>query len=375
MKLLLELIGDACHLLTGLEQLSDLRPDSQDRLQALLHQLRYESTRLLDQRPQNGASFSDVPVSETGALATENNADDPNATLKQREVLLQAALEALAKERYEQAGAILLEAITHFPTDDEFYSYLGLIAWELHDLRGAERYYAQAASLIFADSDFSAFSAAKLEEPARTRGLRAIEGRALCLYKLGELDQALPLFEFLGMKCGDEYTGCRYLAGEIYHHQGQLDRAIERYAMVALEPAVLYNLGLAYFEQDDLEKAATSFVQAFVSNVHIASLLLGRYIYRAGCVPGYLGSEAYAEEFVDACIVLWRKTPAVFSYLQRCFDHNMVQNHLQQCALQIDNNPLGSLEGLSEQEGWLNTLHNSSMLLMLAQHILQRLDA
>lgn len=372
MKLLLELIGDACQLLTGLENLNDLRPDSQDRLQALLHQLRYESTRLLDQRPQSGAGYSDVTVSETVAMAGDSLPDDAHALLKQRESLLQAALEALAKERYEQAGAILLEATTRFPEDDEFYSYLGLIAWERHDLSAAERYYAQAAALIFAGSDFSAL---KVEEPARTRGLRSIEGRALCLYKLGELEQALPLFEFLGMKCGDEYAGCRYLAGEIYHHQGQLDLAIERYAMVALEPAVLYNLGLAYFEQDDLEKAATSFIQAFVSNVHIASLLLGRYVYRAGCVPGYLGSEAYAEEFVDACIVLWRKTPAVFSYLQRCFDHNMVQNHLQQCAQQIDNNPLGSLEGLSEQEGWLNTLHNSSMLLMLAQRILQRLDA
>ncbi len=313
---------------------------------------------------------------EAARSEDEGFRDGMSVSAKQREALLQRALEALAKERFEQAAAILLEATVQFPDDDEFFSYLGLIAWERHDLRAAERYYAQAAALIFKQSEaFNSTLVLQVEESARTRGLRALEGRALCLYKLGDLEQALPLFEFLGMQCGDEYTGCRYLAGEIYHHQGDLERAIELYGMVALEPAVLYNLGLAYFEQDDLEKAAMSFIQAFVSNVHIASLLLGRYVYRAGCVPGYLGSEAYAEEFVDACIGLWRRTPAVFNYLQRCFDHNMVQNHLQQCSQQIDNNPLGSLEGLSEQEGWLNMLHNSSMLLGLAHRILQRLDA
>ncbi|MBA2661128.1 MAG: tetratricopeptide repeat protein [Bradymonadaceae bacterium] len=354
MKLLLELIGDACQLLSGLDKLSELRPESRERLNALLHQLRFESTRLLDDDEAHGQ------------VATP-----PEHTMR-RDAFLQRGLEALAKERYEEAGAVLLEAITHFPEDDEFYSYLGLIAWESQDLEAAQRYYARAVELVFAQGVPARIMP---EDFAQVRGLRALEGRALCLYKLGRLDEALPIFERLGADESVLYVGCRYLAGEIHHLGGDLDAAIAQYSSVALEPAVLYNLGLAFYQKDDLERAATTFVQAFVSNVHIASLLLGRFSFRPSCVPGYLGSETYAEEFVEACVRLWQKDPSSFSFLQRCFDHPLVQGHLQSCASQAGDKLMGSLDGLAEQEGWLEQLHTSAMLVGLAQRILQRLDA
>lgn len=346
MKVLLELLGDTCQLLTGLDNLNELRPESRERVQALIHQLHFESERLLL-----------APVEDSAKLG--------------RDRILQGGLEALAREDFDRAREIFEAALEEIPGDDEFYGYLGLIAWEQNDLDRAEAAYAQAVQLVFPEG----VEAAKPGAERYGAGLRSLEGQALCLYRLKRLDEAVTLFETLAEKEPVDYVGCHYLAGEIYHHLGQLDLAVTHYKRVPVEPAVLYNLGLAHFQRDELEKAAVHLIRGFVSNVHVACFLIGRYGYHRSCMPGYLGSEAYAEEFVDACVPLWQLAQGAFNFLERCFDNALVQSHLLQCAERGGEQIISFGDGRSEQEGWFEQIQDEAFLSGLVERVLQRLDS
>ena len=48
MKVLLELLGDVRQLLSAIQSLDEVRPESQERLRALLEALTVEAVRLLD---------------------------------------------------------------------------------------------------------------------------------------------------------------------------------------------------------------------------------------------------------------------------------------------------------------------------------------
>jgi tetratricopeptide (TPR) repeat protein len=346
MKVLLELLGDACQLLSGLESLGELRPDSRERVQALVHQLQFETTRLLE-----------APVEDSAK--------------SRRDRALQRGLEALAREEFERAREVFEKSLEEFPGDDEFAGYLGLIAWEQGDIEAAERAYRHAASLVFPDGIESARPVMERYAP----GLRSVEGQALCLYRMGRLEEAVTLFEALARKEPADYVGCHYLAGEIYHNLGQLDLALAHYRLVPVEPAVLYMLGLAHFQRDELELCAGHLIRAFVSNVHVACFLLGRFGYHRSCMPGYLGSEAYAEEFVEACAPLWQSAQGAFTFLGRCFDHALVQSHLQQCADRGGEQLISFGDGASEQEGWLEQVQDAGYLKSLVERVLQRLDS
>ncbi|MFU8807240.1 MAG: tetratricopeptide repeat protein, partial [Bradymonadaceae bacterium] len=231
--------------------------------------------------------------------------------------------------------------------------------------------YRRAVELAFPEGLENANRSAERYGP----GLRSLEGQALSLYRMGRLEDAAEIFETLARQEPADYVGCHYLAGEIHHQMGDLDAAIGHYGRVPVEPAVLYNLGLAHFQRDELEKAADHLIRAFVSNIHIASFLLGRFAYHRSCMPGYLGSEAYAEEFVEACARLWQTAQGGFTFMERCFDHALVQTHLQQCAERGGEHLLSLGDGRSEQEGWLEQLHDEALMSGLVERVLQRLDS
>lgn len=346
MKVLLELLGDACRVLKGVDSLHEFRPESRDRMRELLGQLRLELDRLLD--------------ADTKA--------DPE--LAGREPYLQRALEAIAGQDYQQARTVLAEAVARFPKDFEFLSYLGLIAWEQGDLVEAERSYRGAMEVVF-EGGLNAAEVQGADDPV----LRAVEGRALCLYRLGELDSARRHFEWLGKNFPEQYIGCLFLAGEAYHRMGLLREALRCYEAVPMEPAVLYNRGLALYSCDRLEESAYALIEGFVANIYVATTLLGRFSYRRPCTPGYLGSEAYAEELVEACASLWHGAAGSVRFMERCFDHALVQAHLQQCGDQGGTRLLQAGESGVETDAFLEQLHDAGTLQSMARRVVQRLDA
>lgn len=344
MKVLLELLGDVGRVLNGVEGLSDFRPESRERVRELLTQLKFESERILE-------SSGDVGEAKAG-----------------REAFLQRSLEAISTQEYEVARGILEDAVSAFPEDFEFLNYLGLIAWEQEDLRGAELAYHRAVQIVFGD-DLDVECVSGEDDPV----LRAVEGRALSLYRLGEFEKALIYFRWLGTNFPGQYIGCRYLAGEIHQLRGETEKAIECYEGVPVEPAVLYNLGLAHFENDALEEAAYTLLRAFVANVHIVSYLLDSYTYRKPCTPGYLGSETYAEEFANACMRLWHRASGSLHFLEGCFEHSLVKTHLQHCSEKGGTQLLQVGDGTMECDGWLDQLQDEPTLRHIAQRVLERL--
>ena len=343
MKVLLELLGDASRVLGNVEGLSDFRPESRDRVRDLLKQLRLEADRVLE-----------------AEAAKPEEQDD-------REIFLHRSLEAISAGDHDVARGILEDAVSMFPDDFEFLNYLGLVAWEQGDLRAAEMGYHRAVQAVFGD-ELDVDCVDGDGDPA----LRAVEGRALALYRLGRLDKALEYFQWLGRHFSGEYVGCRYLAGEVLHLRGDIEEAIEWYERVPVEPAVLYNLGLAYYENNQLDKAAYTLIRAFVANIHIATLLLDRYSSQKACTPGYLGSRAYAEEFVDACVRLWHGAAGSVDFLERCFDHGLVRSHLDRCGERGGSRLLQAGDGAMKCGGWLDQLQDESTLQNMSEQILRR---
>ncbi len=344
MKVLLELLGDTSRVLESVEDLGDFRPDSRERVRELLVQLRTEADRILSSEPA---------------------VDSPK---REREEYFQRALEAISSGAYEIARGVLEDSVARFPEDFEFWSYLGLIAWEQGDLEGAEAAYHRAEEIAFGDG-LDPVEVESAGDPA----LRAVEGRALSLYKMGELERAVQRFEWLGKNFPDQYVGCTYLAGEIHHLRGFIDEALRCYEQVPAEPAVLYNRGLAHFELGQLQEGAESLIQAFVSNVHVAASLLGRYAYQRPCTPGYLGSESYAEEFATACRKLWHQAPGSLHFMEVCFDHHLVQRHLEACSEQGGAMLLQVGDGQMEGEGWLEELQGEGTVSQMAGRVVMRL--
>jgi tetratricopeptide (TPR) repeat protein len=308
---LLELLDELTEVIATVESFEELPTRLRRDVRASLEELAREALRLARDLPVHREADEDIR--ERRAL---------------REELLHRALEAIAHERYREAESILFAALEKFPGNAGYYNHLGLISWERGEIARAEEFYARAASAGFPDGDlgpqFSWF------DERHADFLRALEGRALCLYQLGRLAEAIPLFETLASTQVPEYAGCRYLAGEVRHTMGELEAALRDYRRAPLEPAVLYNRALVLFELGDLEEAAAQFIRAFCTNRSICDLLLHRAPH-PGCgeFEGFLGSEEYAEEFLEACLGLWRGKRAALEFMERCYDHPLVQHHLR----------------------------------------------
>ena len=308
MKVLLELIEDAATALENLEGVDELRPQSRKRLREVLDRLSDESARLLRR------------VDES------RRPTDKQDRRQRRDAVLERGLAALARDRLDEAKSIFKRGIDEFSRDVELLNHLGLTCWERGELDEAEQWYERAMRAGLADAQNVEGSTCD----SLSRGyFRAVEGRALCLRKLGNYDRAIELFDALGTMAPGDYAGCHYLSGEILHEQDRIDEAIVAYEKSPNEPAVYYNLGLAHFQSGDREVAATTLIRGFAANPHIAARLLDDRVDSLHGPGGYLGSATYAEEFVDACRPMWTEHPEALDFMQECFEHPLVRHHLK----------------------------------------------
>ena len=315
MKVLLELLDDAANVLSNLDRIDDLRPESQKRLRKLLERLSSESARLL----------REVDSADSG--------DEESTRQERRDAVLERGLAAIARKRLDEAEEILRRGVESFPGDIELLNHLGLACWEKGAFDDAEGWYHRAMEIGLADANRAKGNTCA----SLSRGyFRAVEGRALCLDQMGESDRAVELFDALGTMRPDDYAGCHYLAGEILHAEGRVGEAIEAYRRSPDEPSVHYNLGLAYFQQGDTERAARTLIRGFAANPHIAAQLLDTKVGRLGGPGGYLGSATYAEEFLEACRGFWMQQPRAIAFLAECYDHELVRDYLERLRHQAD---------------------------------------
>lgn len=306
MKVLLELLGDAAHALSKLDGVDELRPKSRGKLRSVLERIADESSELL----------ADLEEAERVEESDDGERGD----------LLERALAALAREKHGEAESILRRGLEEGSTDIELLNHLGLACWEQGKLGAAESAYGRAMEVGLEELERTGDN--RCSHPS-SEYLRAVEGRALCLYRLEAFDRAVALFETLGSVAPDQYAGCYYLAGEIRHLQGEAAEAVEYYRQSPDEPSVHYNLGLALYELGRHEEAARTMIRGFAGNPYIASLLLDREPGEPSGPGGYLGSATYAEEFIEACSNLWEGERGAIRFLERCFEHPSVREFLR----------------------------------------------
>jgi tetratricopeptide (TPR) repeat protein len=373
MKVLLEILDDASQLLTALDRIDDLRPETRQKIKALLEGLCGESTRLLrDEQVSSDSQSTDSQSTDSKSEDVSPPTNGDRFERRCREWLLQRSLEALAAQDYDRALKYLSEGAETFPEDAEFHNHLGLVYWELGDFEQAADAYLNATACGFpseVDGDVD------WRDPDNHDYLRAMEGRALCLCRLERHQEALPLFDALANMNIVDYGGCRYMAGEIRHMAQDLDAAIDDYRLGPVEPASLYNLGLALFQNGNSETAAGTFIRAFVSNIHIVHLLCGRQRDAQSCVPGYLGSPDYAHDFVGACAKLWDGHEDAVEFMEGCFDHPLVEAYLVQCQEDGGESMLENEPADRGQATWLEVLTDQRCVDGLAQSVVKRFNS
>lgn len=376
MKVLLEVLDDAAQLLKTLDTLGDLRPETRADLEVTLHGLCEESTRLLREVPLKAEPKDALASAAKPCEQTVASAENKESAQKRRcEWLMQRSLEALATPDYQRALKFLSEGAEAFPENVDFLNHLGLVHWELGDFeQSAEAYLdAMTAAFALADDDDNQQGAVDWNEATNQDYLRAMEGRALCLCRLASYDEALILFDTLANLSAVDYAGCRYMAGEIHHLRGNFSAAIEDYRLGPVEPASLYNLGLAYFQNADSESAAATFIRAFVSNIHVLHAFCARDILVESCVPGYLGGREYAIEFVRACQPLWGECEEAIDFMETCYDHPLVQTYLEQCRHSGGESILTDTAVDRGQANWLQVLNDETSVESLAENVVRRL--
>ena len=101
MKVLLELLDDAANVLSNLDGIEELRPQSRERLKELLERLSTESTRLLRE------------VEAAGRSREEKD------RRQRRDAVLERGLAAIARKQLDEAEEILRKGVEEFPDDVE----------------------------------------------------------------------------------------------------------------------------------------------------------------------------------------------------------------------------------------------------------------
>ncbi|TDP64355.1 tetratricopeptide repeat protein [Bradymonas sediminis] len=376
MKVLLEVLDDAAQLLKTLDSLGGMRPETRSDIEAILQGLCEESTRLLREVPAEVAVTNALNGMAGSPEHTISGLDaDITAEKLHREWLMQRSLEALAAPDYERALRFLSEGAEAYPDGIDFLNHLGLVYWELGDFEQAADAYLRAMTAAFAlaEDDDSQRGSVDWSDATNQDYLRAMEGRALCLCRLEAYDEALVLFDTLANISAVDYAGCRYMAGEIHHLRGNYSAAIEDYRLGPVEPASLYNLGLAYYQNGDSAAAAATFIRAFVSNIHVLHAFCARDIQTESCVPGYLGGRDYALDFVQACQPLWGNREDALDFMETCYDHVLVQAYLEQCRNSGGDSILTDTAVGNGQESWLDVISDESKVERLAENVVRRL--
>jgi tetratricopeptide (TPR) repeat protein len=252
--------------------------------------------------------------------------------------------EALDRGDPEQAIDCYDRALEADPENPEAWCGRGKACYDLGRLRRADSDFRQGVRCARAQLgplEGDARKARRWWADQRTRPyLRALHGRGLCRFWLGDYEAAARIFRRLLKLAPSDPLDVRFLVGETSFRMGHVDRAVREYMRAGEDPDVLYNLGLAQFYRGDFVRSVNALRRAMFENVHLAWRLSDSDAipdvpsYR-GVHPKSLDTEDAAEDYDERCGDLWAGRPLLRRWLRGIYHHPIVHAELLKHVEQI----------------------------------------
>jgi tetratricopeptide (TPR) repeat protein len=157
--------------------------------------------------------------------------------------------------------------------------------------------------------------------PTDDLALRALHGIGLCAYWLGNYRAAMSVYHEMLGRDADDSMGVRYLIGELYHRQGDLQKALAADAATPDDPHVGYNHALALYNLGRTREATLQLLRCFFMNLYVAPFLLNEdRPWVRDPDPWQTSSMQWpdmAVQYLELCGDLWRSSPGAVDFLAR----------------------------------------------------------
>lgn len=167
-------------------------------------------------------------------------------------------------------------------------------------------------------------------DPETRPYLHALRGKGLCRYWLGDWPGAVRAFQRLLQLAPTDPLDARYMLGEAWLRDGDIDRAVRAWQEMGDDPDALYNLGLGYFYRGEFARSVHAFRRGIFENLFLVARLANAEIISN--VPHYSGThtkgldcEGSAADYLDRCGDLWRGRPILARWLRSIYEHPQVQ--------------------------------------------------
>ncbi len=165
-------------------------------------------------------------------------------------------------------------------------------------------------------------------EPETRPALRALMGRAVCKWHLGNLTDATQDLELLLARNPRDNQGARFLLPLLYQLAQQQDEAMrffhayeKQYERDFYDPGMLFCWGLTLWQADDEIAAAEKYRGAQLRNIYIAPILLDRSEPPEDLwQPHDRAEPGYADEFCYSFGSLWDRDAAARRFLAECHE-------------------------------------------------------
>jgi tetratricopeptide (TPR) repeat protein len=248
---------------------------------------------------------------------------------EQAEETLDEGLEFLDAGEEEEAGRYFFRSVEIDPSYADGYNHLGNIAWRKGDWRQAENLYRKAIQL--AEPEVKGTPKGQFWGILESRPyMRALHGLGLATWKNGRTDEAIGIFKRMLKLNPNDNQGVRYLMGPLFHQKGDLEEACKWYRKNGDDPHILYNHGLALFQQKKTEQAMEILMFAISSNPYVAPMLLRTRLPRRDWWHGTNWAEAdCARDYVEDYGSWWAKEISSLALLDLIWSSPEVRQNLK----------------------------------------------
>lgn len=176
---------------------------------------------------------------------------------------------------YERAKVIFELLIECFDDYAEGYNYLGLIAYNEHELEHALAYFGKTIELgrkLFPKR----IAKSRYWSDHKTRPyMRGLRNSVLALNELGRFDEALVLSDKLNDECGDDLSAASYRAA-IYLNTGEWQRAADAATYLhKLWASESFVAAFALYELGRHQDAGAMFLHGGLNHPRAAKMILG----------------------------------------------------------------------------------------------------
>ncbi len=177
-------------------------------------------------------------------------------------------------------------------------------------------------------------------DPATRPYLNALRGRGLCRYWLGDWPGSIRYFQRLLQLAPADPLDARYMLGEAYLRDGDIDRAVRCWQEMGDDPDALFNLGLGYFYRGEFARSVHAFRRGIFENLFLVARLANTEIISnvprtTGTHTKGLDCEGSAADYLDRCGDLWQGRPILSRWLRAIYEHPQVQEDIARHVEQL----------------------------------------